>query len=1757
MQAQFNPLPLLSVKSGLDSSLANISRELEGYFSSSGKNQQALKNALEELHRIGGVLRMLSLTGLAVFCAELEKLLREIEQTQQVSTLRRDVIRRALFGLTHYLDALADGASNATLRLFHEYQELLQARGLEMAFDVDLFFPSLQVDLPETLLQPPQESDAPARIKAARMQYQQGLLKWLRRDDQEEALRAMMTAVRGVVTCVPQNQQRAFWWVAFGLLDCLIHDGIPPELNVKKSLSRIDLKMKSLTDGSAFDDETAISEALYLIARSHSVSDTVDQIKKVYALDDYLPGEAPIPPSETAALLDDMRAQLNLAEESWEHCVGEDAGACRKFTADMEKLHGLSERLDRNTLQFLTKQIHTTAQHADEPERAQRVSMDMAMALLLLDSGIEHYQHLGSGFQELARILTARLQAGMKRMPEDTSKLENMISLYREMEHREVMAPLATEMQGNLQHIEQNLNVFFNNAAKRAELTQVGRLLSQVQGGLHILSLDTAVQLMGILRQVTERYVHGETPSPHEMRTVAAAISTLEEYVHGLALGQRPDSSALDSVLQEITEMRGGAGQKEAPLPEEEAAPAVVSIRTGGEDEELLEVFLEEAREVMETLRSNLEISRLHMESREPLVTMRRGFHTLKGSGRMVGLTELGEVAWAVERAMNKWLQENKPATPALLDMIGDAEVLFQHWIDMLKSGSTTATIDTTWLLTVADCIENGKEIPQPEIKHELHAPELAPAPAVVELAKPEELVIPPELAKPAELVKPAEAPAVAKEAEPEEEEGTIEIGSVSLSSVLFHIATEEAAGHVHALQSQLEVLHETETHIVTYDFMRAAHTLAGVNRTMGFVQIAELAYALELWLEERIDKPNVVSEQQMSLIDRVVQRLDELCAMVREQRKEPQTQPELIAQLQAEKGIMAAPEVAPPAPEAFPAFELELPAAAAVEPVAVPEVPPLLELELPAVPAQRATPPEVAPEITLEFPLLPEVAETPQVLESPAVPALEAETTKVAVVTEEEPEQRRPQRERTVHDEVDDQLLPIFLEEAHELYPQIGSTLRAWREQPGDKQLGRNLQRSLHTLKGSARMAGAMRLGELTHRVEDRVDKAVAGGELNAELWNELDNYLDRIGNAIEQLQHPQAAAEAPAAPAAAEAPARPAGAPQAIPKEALEVGAERAMQAALLRVRSDVVDRLVNEAGEVSVARSRAETELRQFKNSVLELTDSVNRLRHQLREIEIQAEGQMQARTSISGTAEKFDPLEFDRFTRFQELTRFMNESVHDVLTVQQALLKNVAETEAALTAQSHLNRDLQQGLMAIRMVPFASISERLYRIVRQTGKELNKRANLELSGTEVELDRSVLEKMTAPFEHLLRNSIAHGLETPEQRQQAGKPPIGEIRLSLRQESNEVVFELSDDGAGLDIARIRQKAVEKGVLQPGEEPSDEQVMQLVFTSGISTAEEVTEISGRGVGMDVVRSEITALGGRIDVASERGHGVRFTIHLPLTLAVTKTLMVRAGQTIYALPSTMVENVQQLKPAELEAAYQRQYVDWQGARYPLYFLARLLGDEEAEVESLPHNPVLLLRSGESRIAVHVDELHGNQEVVVKNIGPQLARLPGIAGATVSGGGAVILIINPIAFTQRIVVTRKVAKPVVAEVHRVPSVMVVDDSLTVRKITGRLLARAGYQVLTAKDGVDAMEQLTEVLPDVMLLDIEMPRMDGFELAKRLRQDKRTKDLPIIMITSRTAEKHRQYALELGVNDYMGKPYQEEELLQNIARFIKV
>jgi chemosensory pili system protein ChpA (sensor histidine kinase/response regulator) len=447
-------------------------------------------------------------------------------------------------------------------------------------------------------------------------------------------------------------------------------------------------------------------------------------------------------------------------------------------------------------------------------------------------------------------------------------------------------------------------------------------------------------------------------------------------------------------------------------------------------------------------------------------------------------------------------------------------------------------------------------------------------------------------------------------------------------------------------------------------------------------------------------------------------------------------------------------------------------------------------------------------------------------------------------------------------------------------------------------------------------------------------------------------------------------------------------------------------------------------------------------------------------------------------------------------------------------------------------------------------------------------VDKRVNLDIRGGNVEIDRSVLERMAAPFEHLLRNAIAHGVEPRAARAAAGKSETGELLVEVTQQGNEVVIDFSDDGAGLDLDRIRARGVAGGLLAADEEVSDAQVADLIFAPGFTTAEALTELSGRGLGMDIVQSEAQSLGGRVDLESTPGEGTRFTIRLPLTLAVTQVVLVAAAGRTYAFPAILVEQVLQMKDAALREAHDSGVVTHNGHQAALHYLPALLGDGDAD-QKQGSAPVMLLKNGNERLAVQVDEVLGNREVVIKNIGPQLARMAGIAGATVLGSGDIVLILNPVALVQHLAQHPEVreqyaqaaqgnhAADVVDPDAR--TVMVVDDSMTVRRVTQRLLEREGYRVLLAKDGVDALEQLTAQGqgPDLLLVDIEMPRMDGFDLTRQLRADERWRAIPIVMITSRSADKHRNYALELGVNAFFGKPFPEPELLATVTRLLQL
>ncbi|MCA1805250.1 MAG: response regulator, partial [Xanthomonadaceae bacterium] len=761
----------------------------------------------------------------------------------------------------------------------------------------------------------------------------------------------------------------------------------------------------------------------------------------------------------------------------------------------------------------------------------------------------------------------------------------------------------------------------------------------------------------------------------------------------------------------------------------------------------------------------------------------------------------------------------------------------------------------------------------------------------------------------------------------------------------------------------------------------------------------------------------------------------------------------------------------------------------------------------------------------------------------------------------------------RDIYAEVDSELLGIFLEEGEEILQASEATLHRWSEAPENFDLMAQFQRELHTLKGGARMAGINLIGDLAHGVEALVTGYADTKKIPPrEAFSALHVAQDRL---VSMLQHvrerqPIKAASGLVRELIALIPGassqvlvetsleRDVASSDSLPADDRRAASRSAQE--LVRVRADLLDNLVNYAGEISIYRARLEQQVGSYRFNLAEMDQTIVRLRQQLRQLEIETEAQI-----LSGYQDEmdqygvdFDPLEMDRYSTLQQLSRSLAESVGDLSSIQ-ALLDNVTrESETLLLQQSRVNTELQEGLMRTRMVPFLGLAPRMRRIVRQTCQELNRQAELKLEGAEGEMDRTVIDRIIAPIEHMLRNALAHGIEAPEDRIAAGKAADGTIRVGLSREASEVVIRIDDDGRGIDIARVRAKAIERGLMREDLPLTDNEILQFILETGFSTAQEVTQVSGRGVGMDVVNSEVKQLGGSLHIDSTPGKGTCFTIRLPFTLAINHALLVQVGEESYAIPLSSIGGIVRMRREDLIRHYndpEARY-EYAGYRYEVQHLGSLLGESAPNLEVLPARvPLLLARSGEHCVALHVDHLLGSREIVVKSVGRQISTVAGVSGATILGDGSVVLILD-LAPLVRLGSLAQVVSAAPAEAaaanEKGITVMVVDDSITVRKVTTRLLERNDMDVVSAKDGVDALAKLQELVPDVMLLDIEMPRMDGFELATHIRNDSRLRDIPIIMITSRTGEKHRNRAMEIGVNRYLGKPFVEAELLENIG-----
>jgi chemosensory pili system protein ChpA (sensor histidine kinase/response regulator) len=1666
-------------------------------FTTGGGDAAVLETCPGHLHQVSGALRMVGLAGATRFCEAIELGFAAPGGAAPIGT-RLGAIDRAIQALKEFVDSLERGQPNAPLRLYPVYRELAPESS-----ERDLFFPDLSPAAPLHIKPKTLPADKiAAHVQKQRALFQRGLLAWLRSSTKAglDDMRRAVNQLHKIAEQLPGPQ--GVWWVAGGFLDSLEHPQTPEWVAQAKALgNRIEKQMR---EGSPAVSEQLLRELLYAVAKGQSPSPRVKQIRQLYQLDSLFP--EPAKPSGPTLEFDldwlepalyDMHSRLDALKAAWEQYVAGEPKAVKRFRELVTAFKAKALPLGNQHLIKLLDAITLVTKHLPDspPRQGQFMVIEMASAFLLVESVVDHFTSPPPDFEKQIVIMGGWLldAATGKSTGEVPAGLRPDLS--EQIGALQLRAKVAKEIVANLQQVEQVLDGFARDPAKRTALPGLKPFLRQIFGALTVLRFEQAARVLTLCEQMIARCSEpNHAGVPEDMDWIAEGLSSIGMFLEPCPHGREPAEHAIDlffrrydkahtpleqrgldstvvlsaavikkaaaSSTQQLaaaqadkTQNLAKAARKEKAAPEKKR-PAV--------DAELLGVFIEEAAEVLATIESELVKSRAQPHDLEVLTTIRRGFHTLKGSGRMVGLMDLGEVAWEVEQVMNRWMQKKWSGGAALYDLIERARAAFVGWIAQLREDSLPAEIEAPEIVALATQLR-ASETP------EMPVPESAPVQAAPAAAPPAPSVL-------------ADDPIFAEVTMVPD---LIVIGTTRLAPHMLEIYLREARGHLDTLSREHKIWRSAPGE-VTREFVRAAHTLASSSNTAGFSPIASLAAALEQWTPFAAQS---IEMKDAKLVKKAIEGLTDRVASVAQREA-----PALPGRQESNLRALTARLLAQPAPQ---------PAA-----VAAPQ----------PAPAAEATP-----------------------------PAAEA----------------GGRSQRVMRDDIDPQLLPIFLEEAQLLLPQLGSDLRDWKAQPQDEKVLQSLQRALHTLKGSARMAGAIRLGELTHLMEGRIETAIEAGAVGDALFVELEEKMDRLSLDIERMaagpvqEAPAAPAESPAAAPASQPEARSAEtaaapAAPAAPRAEVPLPAPTAM----LRVSADTLDHLINESGEVAIARSRVEAELRAVKQSVLDLSESITRLRGQLREVEVQADSQMRARASeLEERKGEFDPLEFDRYTRLQELTRLMAESLHDADSIQQSLRKSLGETDAALAQQSRTNRDVQQELMRMRAVPFSILDERLYRIVRQTTRELGKKAELHIEGSQVELDRSVMDRIGAPLEHMLRNSLAHGIETPERRIAAGKPESGRISINLRQEGNEIALVISDDGAGIDLERLRQKAEASGLLQPGQHVEAADLMQLIFVSGLSTAEAVTELSGRGIGMDVVKSEISAAGGRIDIAGSQGQGTVFTVYLPLTLAVTQAVIVRAGGSVLAVSAAMVEQVLRLKADALAERYAAQVVEFQERRYPLHSLAQLIGAEAPVAQT--YNAVLLLRSGVQRIALHVDEIVGHQEIVVKNVGPQVARVPGVAGATVLPDGSIVLIVNPVQLVQRArVATERTAVLPAPAVSAAPVIMVVDDSLTVRKITSRLLEREGYQVLTAKDGLDALAQIGDVLPAVMLLDIEMPRMDGFDLARNLRSDPRTRQVPIIMISSRTAEKHRNQAAELGVNVFLGKPYPESELLQHIASYVE-
>ncbi len=541
--------------------------------------------------------------------------------------------------------------------------------------------------------------------------------------------------------------------------------------------------------------------------------------------------------------------------------------------------------------------------------------------------------------------------------------------------------------------------------------------------------------------------------------------------------------------------------------------------------------------------------------------------------------------------------------------------------------------------------------------------------------------------------------------------------------------------------------------------------------------------------------------------------------------------------------------------------------------------------------------------------------------------------------------------------------------------------------------------------------------------------------------------------------------------------------------------------------------------------------------------------------------------------NGVLDGFFELEFDKYDDFNILSRRLVEIGSDISEIMNQLTEFFMKFEEESSHIRRITNNLQDEITNIRMEPVGQLFNRFHRTVRDSAKEEGKQVNLKISGEDAKLDKTVINEMADPLMHLIRNSVSHGVETPELRVSRGKATEGQIGLKAYKEGNSVIIEIVDDGNGIDVQRVRETIAEKGLCSMAEieKMSDDETMRYIFMPGFSTKKSVSAVSGRGVGMDVVKTNIAKLGGAIDIKTELGKGTKFSIKLPLTLIIYAALLVRCGEQEFAISLTSVEETARIPASHIYNVGKQEVIKLRNQVLPFRRLNRILHAPSAN-GAPPHQdyiPIVIVRSAEHTLALMVDDLLGQETIVIKPLGDYLKKVALFSGATISGEGKVRLILDIAAIIEselsgdstahvkstKLNLANALDEAVPKGAKKAAQLLLVDDSISIRKVVGIFLSNAGYDVDVAVDGIEAIEKTRNKAYDLIVTDLEMPRMHGYELIAEIRGGRETQSIPIIVLTSRAGDKHFARAIELGANDYIIKPVDEESLLQSVYKLL--